>query len=56
MSGSISGAVARCGQYLAGCHPHRHAWIHGHGSIAGGLLFVLLVWILWHRVTDGEWG
>ena len=50
--------MSRCQQYLAGCHPHRHAWIHhGHsGGIAGALLFVLLVWILWHRVTDGEWG
>ena len=47
--------LASC-PYLAGCHPHRHAWIHGGHGLAGGLLFVLLVLILWHRVTDGEWG
>jgi hypothetical protein len=42
--------------YLAGCHPHHHAIIHGHGSIGGGLLFLLLAVIIWHRITDGEWG
>jgi hypothetical protein len=43
--------------YLAGCHPHRHTWIHPHhASNLGGLLFILLAIIIGHRITDGEWG
>jgi hypothetical protein len=44
-----------CHAYLGGCHPHHHAWIHGHG-VGGGLLFVLFAIIIGHRITDGEWG
>jgi hypothetical protein len=44
-----------CHGSLGGCHPHHHAWIHGHSAV-GGLLFLLLAIIIGHRITDGEWG
>lgn len=46
-----------CQQYLAGCHPHAHAYIHGtHGSggMLGGLLFLVLLGYLYSRTLANE--